>query len=362
MDREHVVRAMTNLATKGVRTERKRTSGSTGRPVALAKDMEMAKWIDALMWAVYGWHGISPGDQHARFWGMPPAFAPRVKRVLTDRLLQRRRFNAFQLNQEDSIRFFAKLRGSRPRYVHGYPTLLRAFIEYCTDAGLDGTDLGVQVVFSTGELLAPQTRDLIATWFGSPVVNEYGCTESGLLSFDCEFGISHMLPIAAVPEVVDESGISVPSGQSGEVVVTDLYGRVFPLLRYRLGDRASLVAGRVCECGRQLPVFNLIGGRTDDFIQTPDRGPVYDAILAYSMPEGVQRFRAIQSAPDRLIVNVLPRRGSNGDSIATVVRTKLRRALGPTMRIDVSVTADIPFDDSGKLRYFVPLDPNPPEE
>jgi phenylacetate-CoA ligase len=340
------------------RAELRRTSGSTGTPFAFVKDREMTAWMDAVMWAGYAWHGVGPGDPQARFWGMPTSPLLRRRRRLLDTLLHRRRLSAFEIDPARSVRFFHLLRRFRATHAYGYPTLMSEFAEHCTAAKLDGRDLGLRVAISTGELLAPEVRRRLTAFFGCPVINEYGCTESGILGIECESGTMHLTPVAAVAEVVRPDGSRAALHEAGEVVVTDLYGAILPLTRYRLHDQAASAGHSRCSCGRALDGLTVEVGRLDSFIQTPGGRRVYDAILAYSVPPGVLRFRARQTAIDRLDIDVLP--GPGYDAVATpaLFHQRLADALGPTIRITISAASDVPFSASGKLRYFVPLTPS----
>ncbi len=337
------------------RVEHRHTSGSTGVPLALVKDMEMSGWMDAALWAVYAWHGIVPGIRHARFWGMPPAGMPRFRRKLVDYLCNRVRFDAFSLSPGEAIAFFHGLRRFHPVYAYGYPSLIRYFTAECTEAGLDGHDLGLRLVVTTGELLTDEQRRAIEAFFGCRVVNEYGCTESGILAFECEAHSMHLIPVAAYAQVVRPDGSATETDELGEVVVSDLYGHTRPLLRYRLHDRGVRVHDG-CRCGRALPVVRVDSGRVDSFIQTPQRGRVYDAILAYTMPASVQRFRARQVAPDHLVVELVPGEGFRPEETPAICRATLEQALGPGMRVTTHMVQHIAHDPSGKQRYFIPLD------
>jgi len=336
------------------RVERRKTSGSTGMPLTLFKDVEMTAWMDAAMWAAYQWHGVTPGMRHARFWGLPRERGPRARRRVMDWFLNRVRLDAFDMAPEQIARFHRRLMSFRPRYIHAYPTLLRAFVEQCLEAGLSGADLGVRVAICGGEILTPQTRAVIAEFFQCSVVNEYGCTESGLLTVECEHGTPHVLPVAVWVEVIGPDGMDVATGQVGEVLVTDLYGSVVPLLRYRLQDRAQIAFQHECPCGRSLPRLDVAFGRIDSFIETPDRGPIYDAILAYTVPREIKQFRAVQVAPDMLQVDIVPGNGFD-DTTPEACRRCWSEELGPSMRIELRVVGEIPRDPSGKLQYFVPM-------
>ncbi len=190
--------------------EVRRTSGSTGTPFRFVKSTEMTAWMDAAMWAAYAWHGIHPGDRQLRFWGMPPQGAARAKKRLIDWVSDRIRYDAFSQSAVAARRFLLRAVRFGPRYAYGYPTLMAAFAADCIAQGFDGQNLGLKVVISTGEVLQPAQSKLLKAFFGCPVVNEYGCTESGVLAFGCEHGTSHLVPVAALAEIVDSEGRAVP--------------------------------------------------------------------------------------------------------------------------------------------------------
>ena len=315
----------------------------------------MTSQMDAAMWALYAWHGIRPGQRQARFWGTPLARGTAWKQRITDRLQNRRRLSAFEVHSPGSLRFFHAMRRFQPHWVYGYPTLVHEFVNHCRSAGLDGRELGVNVIVCTGELLHDTVREALGDFFGGRVVNEYGCTESGIVAFECERGQLHVTPIAVWPEVLAADGSPCAPGEAGEVAITDLYGKVNPLLRYRLHDLAVPAEHHGCACGRSLPVLAVQRGRVDSFIVTPARGRVYDAVLAYTVPAQVLRFRVFQESICRLRAEVVPGVGFDADTTPALCRKNWEEALGPGMEVDVQVVSDIPLTAAGKLRYFVPL-------
>jgi phenylacetate-CoA ligase len=67
-------------------------------------------------------------------------------------------------------------------------------------------------------------------------------------------------------EILDPDTLApVPSGETGEMVVTTLCKEAAPLIRYRTGDLSRLI-DRPCSCGSVLPMHDKILGRTDDMI------------------------------------------------------------------------------------------------
>ena len=67
-------------------------------------------------------------------------------------------------------------------------------------------------------------------------------------------------------EILDPDTLQpVPSGETGEMVVTTLCKEAAPLIRYRTGDLSRLIE-KPCSCGSVLPMHDKILGRTDDMI------------------------------------------------------------------------------------------------
>ena len=173
VDRRQFIAAAEDALTSAGRpggTEARKTSGSTGIPFHFPKSKEMTAWMDAAMWAVYRWHGIKPGLPHARFWGTPVATSKQIKTLLADRALHRHRIGAFSLASGNVSRHFNKLRRLQPFYGYGYPSLMRLFVELCREKNLDGHELGLRVVISTGEILPENMKEELATFFGCPEV------------------------------------------------------------------------------------------------------------------------------------------------------------------------------------------------
>ncbi|MGD9506128.1 MAG: phenylacetate--CoA ligase family protein [Syntrophobacteraceae bacterium] len=83
----------------------------------------------------------------------------------------------------------------------------------------------------------------------------YGLSEvpGPAIAFECETrqGL-HISEDHFFPEVVHpETGEVLPEGEEGELILTTLTTRAYPLIRFRTGDRVRFLSG-VCPCGRTL--------------------------------------------------------------------------------------------------------------
>ena len=111
-------------------------------------------------------------------------------------------------------------------------------------------------------------RGMIEALTGAETFDIYGMTETygPGISIDCprHEGL-HYWDDLFYFEVVDDRGNVLPDGEPGELVVTTLAKEGMPLVRYRTGDRTTLLRRR-CSCGSRYPLMARVDGRTDDMI------------------------------------------------------------------------------------------------
>ncbi|MBI5267429.1 MAG: phenylacetate--CoA ligase family protein [candidate division Zixibacteria bacterium] len=329
----------------------RKTSGSTGVPLHFVKDRVASAYNDALMYEVYGWHGVRMGDRQSRFWGLPLDQTARLKWQAKDLLLNRKRFNSFIISAEYSISYFHTLQRFRPKFVYGYPSAICEFASHAEQQGLHVRDLRIPVIITTGEMLFPAQREQLETMFACTVANEYGSTENGIIAFPCRQGGMHLMNHNLYIEVLDPvTNAPVSPGEKGVVVVTELHSYAFPFVRYRLGDMV-VPSSDACPCGLPLPVIESIEGRVSDMILAADGSKVAGPIINYTMTKGVRRFKAIQES--QLLIRILVEPGP-GFSLSEldVIRERWHALLGAGVTVDIQVVESIPADPSGKLRAF----------
>jgi len=96
----------------------------------------------------------------------------------------------------------------------------------------------------------------------------FGTSElSGPLFTECEAQEGmHVWSDMFLMEILDpETSEPVKEGEIGELVVTTLIKEGLPLIRYKIGDLAS-ISTAVCKCGRTHPRLMRLRGRADDMI------------------------------------------------------------------------------------------------
>ena len=98
-------------------------------------------------------------------------------------------------------------------------------------------------------------REFIEGTFGIPVFSRYNAMEAFKIGFFCEQRSGfHIHDDLCHVRIVGDDGQTLPPGQQGQVVISNLVNRATVLLNYRLGDVASISTAR-CACGACLGSF-----------------------------------------------------------------------------------------------------------
>jgi phenylacetate-CoA ligase len=115
-------------------------------------------------------------------------------------------------------------------------------------------------------MCTPSDEKFLKDAFLVPIINEYGASELGVIAFpDKEFQW-RLSDEDLFVEVLNEKGQPVEKGAVGRLVVTSLYNRAMPIIRYELGDMASVnfsAEGNTLSClkGRLTDTLRLPSGR-----------------------------------------------------------------------------------------------------
>jgi phenylacetate-CoA ligase len=163
------------------------------------------------------------------------------------------------------------------------PTYALRLAEVAAEAGVELRGGYVKALIVAGEPggSIPATRARIEEAWGARVFDHSGLTEVGPVGIECPSnpGGLHILENECLVEVVHpDSSESMPAGQVGELVLTNLGRWASPAIRYRTGDLAR-VDPNPCPCGR--PFVRLDGGilgRVDTVIHVRGNN-VYPAAL-----------------------------------------------------------------------------------
>ena len=90
----------------------------------------------------------------------------------------------------------------------------------------------LKVIISTSETMLPFQKIRLQDFFSKPIIEEYGCSETDIISFQCELGGNHIISenvFIEIEKIADE-----PEG-FGQVLVTDLNNKIMLKIRLPAG-------------------------------------------------------------------------------------------------------------------------------
>jgi phenylacetate-CoA ligase len=245
-----------------------RTSGSSGDPLIFAKD----KYCHALTWASntyrFGWYGIDFNTSfQARFYGIPMDFLSNKKERIKDFLSKRFRFAIFDLSDAKLEKFLNHFKNKKFDYINGYTSSIVLFAKFLqkNNIVLSTVCPTLKVCVVTSEMLFEDDKLLLEKQLGVPIINEYGASELDLIAFQNPEGEWQVNLETLYVEILDENDFVLPYGQEGRIVITSLFNKAHPFIRYDIGDIGILDERSTL----QKPILKKLIGRSNDVAVLP---------------------------------------------------------------------------------------------
>ena len=332
----------------------RRTGGSTGVPVHVWWDDLMHVFTNAATRRHDRWAGFVPGQKKAALWGDTDKTYPlreRIYKALCERTIY---LDTLHMDEQYLAGFVERARRFGPEVLMGHAHSIYFLTRYLVDQGID--DIRFAGIISTAETLSPAERTFIESHFGQVVFDRYGCEEVSLIASECEAhdGL-HICAEGMLVEVVggDEK---VP----GKLLVTSLINRGMPIIRYEVGDMATVASGR-CPCGRGLPRLGRVFGRTSDILYAPDGRRISGVSILDTFVihvPGLQQAQIVQDRLDHIRLRVVRSTRSSGanrwseESVASIGRA-VADVFGPSMQFDLEYVEVIEPTPRGKYQFSI---------
>ena len=325
------------------------TSGSSGHPLTFAKDY----YTQARVWAYKkmfsNMHGIDYfSSKEAKFYGMPKSFKAKVVQQIKDKILNRERFVVFELSDDIFKKWVKRFNRTKFDYIYGYTSSIVLFCRYLIEQGIVLNKIcpTLKVVIVTSEVCSSEDKAIILQATGVEARNEYGTADAGLIGYECQAGTLHLC----------EENIYVERTEEGELLVTDLFNKAFPLIRYKVGDMAE-ISSEVCTCGTHNRSIKELQGRVNDvaILKSGKKIPgltFYYISRALLESSGVlKEFIIRQTALDSFEFDVVSDKPLNPSDIKELKKTA-EEYLESGLRIIVNKVEKIERPVSGKIKHF----------
>jgi phenylacetate-coenzyme A ligase PaaK-like adenylate-forming protein len=330
------------------------TAGSTGTPLRLGMNQaerDLMRVVKLSAWQAFGYQ---PSSRLFLIWGhahlLGTGWKGRVnhlKRRMADAALGYRRVDAYHLTEASCAAYAEELIRFHPLGLIGYASALDLFARYTGRFRARFRQLGLRFVLSTAEAPPrPDTIPLLEDHFACPVVQEYGGAEFGQVAFKVSGA-----PFETYSDLnyVEAEAPEADEPRSRPLLVTSLYSRYVPLMRYRVGDG---VDGLDVMPHGHLRRFREVAGRLNDIIQLGAGDAVHSVAVFHCIHhEQVHNIQMVLR-DDGIEVRLV---SSETDRPAMEARIRQRLAqVHPVLAgVQFRYLEDLETNRAGKRRWFV---------
>ncbi len=344
-----------------VRTDRKAdavsmTGGSTGEPLRYGVFRDEKKPAKPDMWMGRIANGLEESDRIFLLWGhsywLKTGLRARVEaweRRAKDFMLGYRQVSAYDLSLEKTRTIYRQLKSFSPALLIGHSAALDALVRDGMRSGFDGRELGLKFVVATSEVLPyGDSSRLIEDFFGCPLAMEYGGHDFGL--------VAHTLPNGRYrvlwPDMLAE--IQPPDSDVGQALVTPLYRRYFPAIRYVTGDE---IRNPILGCDGQVLGFSKVVGRTNDTIELGDGSRLHSTVVedCVKWEPGVRRYQVVLEDGGVTIHLV----GDPGRTDIAAIRKRMAKISPLLAAARIVFVEDTAATVGGKRRWVIDRRPPP---
>jgi len=324
-----------------------KTSGSTGIPLTVYRDdfdraMQVAKWLRVLLQ-----NGYRPTDKVLSY--TAPGRLSEGRTALQRFGVLRRKAVDFTLSPEACTDALLEY---RPRVVYGVLAILLLVAEELQRRSISPAP--IKLLVAGGEVIDKAAREHCRQAFGIEITETYGSVEMGVMA--CQRSDQAGLDLiedCTFFEFLDEQGEPAGPGQLARLVVTNLFGRLMPLIRYDHGDLAHYNF-RTNARGETVRVIERIVGRQDDVFRLPD-GRTLTLLDFYGVRfdfKNLRHLRITQRTPVSFRVEVVA-----DPEYFLAIRDdflrRLRRLSELALDFEIRLVERIAPDPGGKLRMLV---------
>ena len=326
------------------------TSGSTGAPFGSYQDRGKRDRAEAdiIHWGAKAGYAMGERLFYLRVW-TKKASRSRIGAFLSN--IEGLDISSLSDERLDGI--LETVLGHRGPYaVLGYVSSLEAVSRRMAAAGTKVGENRPTGILAMSESMDDGLRRQMREQFGVWPALRYSNMENGLVAQqpagpESHYALNHG---SFFVEILDpHSDRAAPEGELGRIVITDLFNRGMPFIRYDTGDLGAFAR----DAQGRLVLGKVEGRRWDQIFDTQGRrvSSATVALHMWSYPEVVQYQFIQRGKGDYLLKLNLP----GAFHKETELLAAFRGTLGEDAKLDIERVDEIPMLDSGKRKKVVNL-------
>lgn len=333
------------------------SGGTTGEPVEFIQDMRYRIYSDASTLFVNKIADHNIGDKLVWLWGSERDILEATKsyiRLYINRWIRNHYFlNAFRMSDSIMENYVKQINKIKPKTMLGYVQSVSEISKFISRTNMEIHRFN-SIITSAGVLTNRIKRDIEET-FKCKVFNRYGSREVGIIASSCEKSNKlHINMIQQYLEIEDSQYIN-QLNQKGNIIITNLINYAMPLIRFRIGDRAS-INYKKCPCGRNLLRLDNVFGRFVDVFKN-ERDELIDGEFfthLFYFRKNIKKFQVIQEQINSIVVKIITLNGLKLDFYNEKdLRRKIRLVMGKNCKVSFEYVKEIDSSSSGKFRFTI---------
>jgi phenylacetate-CoA ligase len=290
------------------------TSGATGKPFSFYRDT--FSLCRDLIYSIRLHRFVGIDWRKHKSIGMGPYNSPgRYDYVIEKAILNNLKpffpsvanFQSVPYIYKDLDEKFEKINEFRPDYIIGTPGDLQAMATLKKNGY--GKNIQPKALSTSGGVLDDYIRSYVEDAFQCKIMDVYSSVEMATSAVQCKEGNYHVFSDYIFFEFLDEKGEPVASGEPGHIVITRLFDRGTPFIRYTGVDDIVTPLYEKCPCGlHSTQLIKRIEGRRSQRIYSPDGKyitPVFftrgvDAAMKSLKTDKIIQYQVVQKSIDSI--------------------------------------------------------------
>lgn len=327
------------------------TSGSTGKPCNFLYDIDALDMIEANMVriSIGGKKEIGWSDFPIKVLYVASVGSGYASTVLAMNGIKKYRAKSMVLNAADPIDTWKdKIKNFNPNYLAGYPSCIKILADMQQRGEIN---IKPKKIITGGEPLSKEVSSYLSSVFDADVIDYYGCTESIFLGMGTTWYEGMYL--------MDDMNY-VEVDEFGRLIITPLYNKIFPLIRYRLND---VVEGFDREYKGPLPYTHIkrVIGREEEIMwfknENGDKDFLHPLFIDDLDVEGIKEYQFVQTSDESLILNCV-KLPNAGEDVEEEIKRQLDQFLSKkklrNVKYEVHFTGTLQIDKiTGKVKMVI---------
>lgn len=328
------------------------SGGSTGEPVQIIQDKQYDEYNTAIKIYFNRMLGKDLGEKEIKFWGSQrDIFTGSIglKNKIINFLYNRTFINSFMIQPSDHREIVDKWNNTKPKVVWSYVNSIYELAKYVHREKIQMYS-PVAIIVTAG-VLTEDIRAYIEDVLKSPVYNQYGSREVGVIACECKWrkGL-HVFQTAQYLEL-----LNTDLQGNGEVIITTLNNYSMPLIRYEIGDTATILE-EACLCQSSFQILKTVTGRITNHFVKRDGTIIYGGYFTqlFYFNNSIKKFQVIQDDYDHIVCKLVLRECAIGieDNIRDI-KQKIQLVMSKDCEIEFEFVDEILPTKSGKYMYTV---------